>query len=144
MKIVPILLFFIAFSLSNFAQNSCSLSVTVTNFRSDKGQVCLTLFSSADGFYKDITKAKEAVVATIKDKKATYRFTNLPPGNYAIIALHDENKDTKMNTNMLGMPAEGFGVSRNAVGAFWQIKSFDEAKVVVNQKEVLTTFSIGY
>lgn len=43
---------------------------------------------------------------------ATLSFTNVPPGDYAIAALHDENQDGKVNM-ALGIPREGVGFSRS-------------------------------
>jgi uncharacterized protein (DUF2141 family) len=37
----------------------------------------------------------------------------LPPGTYAIVALHDANGDHQANRNSLGLPTEGFGFSQN-------------------------------
>jgi uncharacterized protein (DUF2141 family) len=36
----------------------------------------------------------------------------VPPGDYALLVLHDENGNNKVDT-MLGIPREGVGFSRN-------------------------------
>ena len=41
------------------------------------------------------------------------RFENLNPGSYAVSVFHDANGDNEFNRNFVGMPAEGFGFSRN-------------------------------
>lgn len=42
-------------------------------------------------------------------------FQNLQPGSYAVAILHDANSDSEVNRNLLGIPQEGFGFSRNPV-----------------------------
>lgn len=39
-------------------------------------------------------------------------FSNVPPGDYALMVMHDENSNAKLDT-MLGIPREGVGFSRN-------------------------------
>jgi uncharacterized protein (DUF2141 family) len=43
---------------------------------------------------------------------ATLSFAGVIPGDYAIAALHDENRDGRMNKR-LGIPREGIGFSRS-------------------------------
>ncbi len=46
------------------------------------------------------------------DKAGAIRIDGLAPGQYALLVIHDENRNGKLDT-MLGMPREGFGFSRN-------------------------------
>ncbi len=39
---------------------------------------------------------------------------DVPPGLYAAQAFHDENGDGLLNRNILGLPKEAMGFSRNA------------------------------
>lgn len=43
---------------------------------------------------------------------ATLSFADVAPGDYAIAALHDENRDGKVNRS-LGIPREGLGFSHS-------------------------------
>jgi len=38
---------------------------------------------------------------------------SLPPGRYALVVLHDENSNHKLDRNFLGIPKEGFGFANN-------------------------------
>ena len=38
----------------------------------------------------------------------------VPPGFYAVQAIHDENDNLELDRNLLGMPREGMGFSRDA------------------------------
>ena len=94
------------------------IKVTVTNLRSNKGHVLISLFKDGVGYPDKPEKAFKRVKVTIANKNASTLFEGLPAGTYAIAILHDENDDTKMNTNMLGLPKEGYGFSNNVMGAF--------------------------
>ena len=50
--------------------------------------------------------------ASIVDNKSEITFNNLPQGLYAVIILHDENNNGKIDTKfMLPLPDEGVGFS---------------------------------
>ncbi|AKV02067.1 hypothetical protein AKJ09_08730 [Labilithrix luteola] len=53
-------------------------------------------------------------VASPSAPLVTCRFRNVPKGNYAAAALHDEDDNKKMTKNVLGLPTEGYAASRNA------------------------------
>ena len=37
----------------------------------------------------------------------------LLPGDYGVVAIHDENKNQKLDRNFAGIPKEGFGFANN-------------------------------
>jgi uncharacterized protein (DUF2141 family) len=45
-------------------------------------------------------------------------FEGLKPGTYAVSVLHDENANGRLETNFLGIPREGAGISNNASPEF--------------------------
>ena len=55
---------------------------------------------------------------------------NVPPGDYAVIAHHDINRNGEVDRNLLGVPKEGVGFSRNPMLSL-RAPTFDEAKVPV-------------
>ena len=55
----------------------------------------------------------KSVQAPIAGGKAVMTFKGLKDGVYAIAIIHDENANGKLDTNFLGIPAEGVGVSTN-------------------------------
>lgn len=48
----------------------------------------------------------------------TLNITGLPPGEYAVSAIHDENDNRKLDKSFIGMPTEGVAFSNNAKIAF--------------------------
>jgi uncharacterized protein (DUF2141 family) len=101
------------------------LTVRVTELSNDKGRVAVALFASADGFPKQ-ERAVSGRLAKINQKRASVTFRDLRPGVYAIAVLHDENENSKMDFNFLGMPLEGYGFSNDASGTFGP-PSFEDA-----------------
>jgi uncharacterized protein (DUF2141 family) len=37
-----------------------------------------------------------------------FEFSDIKPGNYAIAVIHDENRNGELDTNMFGIPKEGW------------------------------------
>ena len=57
-------------------------------------------------------------------------FPDLPPGEYAVKALHDLNGNKEMDFSIVGMPKEPYGFSNNVMGMFGP-PDFDDAKIKV-------------
>lgn len=93
----------------------CTLRVHADNLRNAKGVVGVLLFSSPDGRPEDTSKSfrHEAVSISGADQQATVLFNGIPPNDYGVMALHDENKNMKLDKNMFGWPKEGFGFANN-------------------------------
>lgn len=110
MKFYSLVIFlFLFFSASAFAQHK--LTIEINNLRNSKGKIVLEL---SDGKNKKIN----GYIKEIKNKKCVIVINNLKPGKYAFRYFHDENGDTELGTNWLGIPNEGYGFSNNATGTF--------------------------
>ena len=95
--------------------DTSTLRVTVTNIRSDSGDLAVAIFpkEEAGAFPKDPKVAIATKVVQAQKGETVVEFEGLEPGSYAVSLLHDENRDGKMNFNFVGMPKEGFGFSRD-------------------------------
>jgi uncharacterized protein (DUF2141 family) len=60
----------------------------------------------------------------------------VPAGVYAVSAHHDANNNHRMDTNFIGIPKEGYGVSNDARGRFSAPK-FADARVTVARDTTL-------
>ncbi|MFN5422958.1 MAG: DUF2141 domain-containing protein [bacterium] len=94
------------------------LKMRITGIQQGKGDILIAVFSGEDGFPSDTKKAVELLRATPVDGKAELTVKTLPPGRYAVSLFQDTNGDGKLNTNFLGIPKEGYGVSNNAFNTF--------------------------
>ena len=91
---------------------AADLVVRVTEIREKSGHLMLSITDSAagwDGKAEPIAAQREAASGS----EAVFRFSDLPPGAYAAQVMHDENDNGSLDSNVLGMPTEGYGFSRN-------------------------------
>lgn len=130
---------------SSFAPaEKSSLIVKVSGLRNNNGSVLVSIYNDAQKFPKDAAKyAIGKAQVSIVNGTATATFTDLPPGTYAVALLHDENDDLQMNTNMVGIPKEGFGFSNNAKGIFGP-PPFSKAAFSITGKQTMTTIKMNY
>ena len=120
-----------------------NLTVIVKNIRNSKGQIGFSLYQSGDGFPNHPEKALIFVFIKVNPNLTEYTFKDIKAGTYAAAAFHDENSDKKVNSNFLGIPKEGIGVSNNVKGSFGPPK-FDDAKFTFNQPDQTITISLTY
>ncbi|MFT4665874.1 MAG: hypothetical protein ACI8YQ_001092 [Polaribacter sp.] len=131
---LPFLFLISLFYLNTCVAQSASLTVTIQNLKSTKGNILIGLYNKAEGFSKDENAIKGATVA-VTETTVSYTFKDLPADGYALALFHDSNSDGKMNTNMVGFPKENYGFSNNAFGNFGTVPGFEEAKVTVGEGE---------
>ncbi|MBB1390840.1 DUF2141 domain-containing protein [Shewanella sp. SG44-6] len=62
-------------------------------------------------------------------------FTNIPVGQYAIRFFQDENNNGTLDTNLFGMPSEGYGFSNNAKPNYGPVGYQDAAFTVTEQQD---------
>lgn len=93
------------------------LVVHVAGLRSTKGMIraCLTRNPAFLTRCGQDPAAHKGGVAAAHD--ARIEFAALPPGDYALAMLHDENGNGRLDT-MFGIPKEGVGFSRDPVLRF--------------------------
>ncbi len=95
--------------------SGCTLRIHVDGFRNLRGNLGTILFTSPNGWPEVKAKAFRAGPAPIdpSSRTAVAVWPNLPPGNYGVAAIHDENSNAKLDRNFLGVPKEGFGFANN-------------------------------
>lgn len=94
------------------------IRVTVTGVSKQKGEILAALFLGESGFPGDASKAFRTAKASAQNGQAQLLFEKVPAGTYAIALFHDANGDGVLNTNMMGIPKEGYGFSNNAKNLF--------------------------
>jgi uncharacterized protein (DUF2141 family) len=89
------------------------LKIELKELRSDRGHVLYLLFDHARGFPDQPERSFQQ--GSLKTDKAQSGFVikDIPAGHYALSIIHDENSNNKLDTNILGIPKEGFGFSQN-------------------------------
>lgn len=104
-----------------------SITVKLSALRSAKGKVGCALYDSARGFPKDASAARQQRWSPVDGATATCQFDLVPRGTYAVVCMHDENENGKLDSSWLGIPTEGLVVSNHAEGTFGP-PSFTDAK----------------
>ncbi|MGO9459598.1 MAG: DUF2141 domain-containing protein [Rhodomicrobium sp.] len=107
--------------LAGFFSCACKaadLTIIVDNLRSNQGQVLLCVFSAVSSDkteFPDCDKGRpvRSAKAAISNGKVVMTFNGLKDGVYSVATIHDENGNGQLDTNFLGIPAEGVGVSTN-------------------------------
>jgi uncharacterized protein (DUF2141 family) len=94
------------------------LTLRISGIKQDKGDILIAVFNGPDGFPGETSKAVELLKAVPVNGTASLTIKTLPPGKYAVSLFQDTNGDGKLNTNLLGIPKEGYGVSNNAFNTF--------------------------
>ena len=120
------------------------MHVTILNIRNGIGTVDCALFNSPEGFPTDVLRSAVRLVAMkVPNLEARCDFENIPAGTYALVVLHDENMNGKLDTNWAGVPTEGYGFSNNARGALGA-PTFAAASFKYDGRNVDLTMSLHY
>jgi uncharacterized protein (DUF2141 family) len=125
--------------------SSCpGIHITILNIRNSIGTIDCALFDSPNGFPRDVLhSAMRLVIMKVSDTKARRDFEGLPSGTYALVVLHDENMNGRIDTNWLGVPKEGYGFSNDAKAAV-RAPSFTDAGFVYDGKTLDLTITLRY
>src|SRR3954469_21602594 len=116
---------------------AAKLTVTIKDLRNHKGDLIFGVFTSQDGFPTVESKAVNWQVKAADADSVTFT-AELPPGEYAASVLHDENKNGKMDRNLVGVPKEGCGATNN-VKPKRRGATFKEAKFTLPAEGITQT-----
>lgn len=116
------------------AQDTFSLTVSVEGITTIKGDIRLCIIDNKEGFPDDCTYH---AIAAVKSKTFSTTIPNVKKGQYAISLLHDEDSNTKMNYNFLGIPKEKYGFSNNPNSRF-SIPAFEDCLFKVEKATKIT------
>ncbi len=135
----------LAFALSiplQVGANAADLTVKLIGAHNGNGSVSAAIYSSKASFPKE---GQQYAAFRIKAEagSANVTFRDLPPGDYAVTAFHDENNDGKLDRDATGIPTEGYGVSNDArellSPPFW-----DKATFAIGADNKTITVKIEY
>ena len=115
---------------SGTAATAAEVVVTVSGVRGAEGSVACALFADADGFPKAGRQAAGRRIAAAEGSVVLV-FEDVPPGDYAVAAYHDEDDDGVLDTGALGVPEEGLAFSNGQEAGVFGPPGFDAAKVAI-------------
>lgn len=105
---------------------AADLRLQVEGVRSAQGHLLVSVIADAagwDGQGEPAARSRQPARAG----SMQFDFTDLAPGTYAIQILHDGNDNGRLDTNVMGMPVEGYGFSNNP--QVMRKATFDEAAI---------------
>ena len=114
------------------------LRVKVDGLKSDRGDVIFALYNSRETFTKHLFRS---AIHRINHRRAEWVIRDLPPGDYALVLVHDKNGNHDMDRNMLGIPEEPYAFSNNVTG-FVGAPGFDKAKFTVSRGMKVVTIHL--
>ena len=115
----------ISSGLAALPARAADLNIKVTDVRAQQGSLRIAVIDSAAG-WSDGGKPVAGTVRKAQGAEETFHFPNLPPGRYAVMVMHDQNDNGKLDSNFMGMPIEGYGFSNNP--AVMRKPTFEEAR----------------
>ncbi len=126
------------FLLGSIAPQPGTVQVTVRvlDVRSDKGGVIHAALHPAPGVGFPGPTVAGNLDAAPKSPETVVVF-QVAPGTYAAAVHHDANANGRMDTNLIGIPSEGYGVSNDPRPRF-RAPHFSEAKVRIDRDTTLT------
>lgn len=137
-KAIALLLVLVASSNSAFAQEQvavlATLRVTVSHPSVENADVRVGLYTSADNWLDE--EPVFGGLAETTDSLTTVTFDALPVGTYGAAIYLDENRNGKLDRNLIGFFKESFGFSEQARARLgppkWEDARFEVAGDVVN------------
>ncbi len=118
-------------TLSCTSLNAAELKVNVIGIAINSGPIGCSLFNSDEGFPMDGSKGKQIWVEP-NATKVTCEYKDLNPGKYAVSVMQDTNSNKKVDTNIVGIPKELWGVSNNVRPSF-RAPKFSEASFSIQE-----------
>ena len=116
--------------------SAAELNIHVTGIDKTDGNILVALYDQST-FLKKPLKGLRISAA---EKSVSATFADLPDGEYAVSAVHDENANGRMDSNLMGIPTEKWGFSNDAVGTMGP-PQFADARFVIkgeNKSLVIT------
>ena len=123
---------------------AADLSIEVRGVRSGDGRVYVAVHGPES---KDTFPSGDDIVSGLREpaRIGTLHFVvnDLPAGRYAVNAFHDENDNGELDTNLVGIPSEGYGFANDPSTTFGPA-DFEEAAVTVGEPSGVAILTMSY
>jgi len=128
-KVLTILFFTMVFSSASSIVKSAELKIKVTDINLIQGHLMIAVYDTKEAY--DTGVAKWSAKTKVDNSKHTITFEGLPAGEYAVKIFHDANDNNELDSNMFGIPKEGYGFSNN--GGRFGPSDYNEAKFNITE-----------
>jgi uncharacterized protein (DUF2141 family) len=114
--------------------------VNITGFENNDGD-CRFAINNSEELHEREDTVFIGLILPIENHKVEVEIDSLPYGWYAIKVLHDENRNSELDTDFLGIPSENFGYSNN-VSSWFGPPRWDRAKFHLHQEILLLEIEV--
>lgn len=129
-----------ALALSATAASAGDVTVTLTGVQDRGGQIVAS-FDARENFMSG--RDHNARVQNTGAGDVTLTFTDVAPGEYALVVMHDANSDGQFTMSPMGMPEEGWAFS-NGDQPMMGPPTFDAHKITVPAEGLTVTERMQY
>jgi uncharacterized protein (DUF2141 family) len=129
------------------------LRVIIEGIESPAGTIVAGLYDNAESYDSAVGESSKVLVndstrlvgVSLRPSGRTQRiaFPDLRPGLYAVVIFHDENDDSKLDKNALGLPTEGYAMSNNARGLM-SAPAFRDTAVRIGDRDEVIRIKLVY
>lgn len=119
-----------ALSLAAASAGAATVEVRVTGV-TPKGKVNVAVCDKA----RFLKQCAYSASAPAQQGETTVMVRGVPPGTWAVLAYQDENGNDELDRNLVGIPKEAYGFSRDARGKFGP-PDFEDAAIEVGDAQV--------
>jgi len=91
---------------------AADINIEIEGVNSQPSKIYVQLFNGEANFLNG--NALSATYIQAKAGNNIVAFSNVPAGEYAVRFFQDENNNGTLDSNLFGMPSEGYGFSNNA------------------------------
>lgn len=119
--------------------NAAKLSIELVDVAKATGTINIQLVDQAAFDGKGQTTARKQVKVS-STANVSLAFEDIKPGKYAVMVMHDENDNGKLDSNILGIPKEGYGFSNNP--RVMRQPTFDESMIEIKDADVAITINV--
>ncbi|MCB1144126.1 MAG: DUF2141 domain-containing protein [Leptospiraceae bacterium] len=117
------------------------LTVQTAGVRNSIGSINVAVYRSDSDFKKENFVYSGKIPAS---GNGIIQFHNLAPGRYAVAVFHDENENNKLDSNLLGIPKEGYGFSNHATGGITGPPKFSETGFSISGEDIKIDIKLTY
>ena len=117
--------------------SAATIEVKVSSVVGGRGKVNVAVCDK-ERFLKDCVYSGSAP-AQAGDTVVTIQ--NVPKGTWAVLAYQDENQNDKLDRNLIGIPSENYGFSRDARGKFGP-PDFSDAAIEVRDEAMAVAIKL--
>lgn len=109
-------------------QSSGELRFQITNIDESRGGTIRCALYRTEDTWLERSNSYKQTTAAVNGDTATCVFEDVPAGTYGIAGLHDADDDREMDQSLVGIPEEGYAISRNEIERMSE-PDFDEARI---------------